>query len=117
MPLSAEERQQRRRRHFTAVLNQHRHFDTEGLARAKQRPLRAELEEPPSEEELVKAVSSMKNGKTGGESGMLQEMARVGCQNDEFRGLLTDLVHTARRKKKVPQEWANSVLVPVRLCL
>jgi len=33
--------------------------------------------------------------------------------SDEFRGLLSDLVHTAWREKKVPQEWANSVLVPV----
>ena len=111
--LSAEERQQRWRRHFTSVLNQQSHFDAEELARAEQKPLRAEMAEPPSEEELVKAVSSLKNGKTGGESGILPEMVKAGCQSVEFRGLLLDLVHTAWREKKVPQEWANSVLVPV----
>ena len=51
--LSAVERQQCWRRHFTAVLNQKSHFDAEELARAEQRPLRAELEETSSEEELV----------------------------------------------------------------
>ena len=67
------------------------------------------MAEPPSEEELVKAVSSLKNGKTGGESGILPEMIKAVCQSDEFR----DLVHTAWREKKVPQDWANSVLAPV----
>ena len=63
--LSAEERQQRWRWRFTAVLNQQSHFDVKELAKAEQRPLRAEMAEPPSEEELVKAVSSLKNEKTG----------------------------------------------------
>ena len=64
--LSAEERQQCLRQNFTAVLNQQSHFDAEELARAEQRPLTEELEEPPSEEELVKAVRSLKNGKARG---------------------------------------------------
>ena len=71
------------------------------------------LEEPPSEEELVKAVRSLKYGKIRGESGILSEIVKAGCQSDWFRGLLLDLVHTAWREKKVPQEWANFVLVPV----
>ena len=52
--LSAEERQQRWRRHFTSVLNQQSHFDAAELARVEQKPLRAEMAEPPSAEELVK---------------------------------------------------------------
>ena len=71
------------------------------------------MEEPPSEEELVKAVRSLKYGKIRGESGILPEIVKAGCQSDGFRGLLLDLVHTAWREKKVPQEWANFVLVPV----
>ena len=110
---SAEEREQRWRRHFTGVLNQQSQFNAEELERVVQRPLRPHLAELPSEEELVGAVNNLKNGKAGGESGILPEMVKAGCQRDEFRALLLDLVHTVWREKRVPQEWANSVLVPV----
>ena len=49
----------------------------EELQRVQQRPLRSELEELPSKEELVGAISKTKNGKASGESGILPEMLKL----------------------------------------
>ena len=41
-------------------------------------------------------------------------MVKAGCQSDDrVSRPAVGLVHTAWREKKVPQKWANSVLVPV----
>ena len=77
---SAEESQQRWRRHFTDVLNQQSQYNPAELERVIQRPLRQHLAELPSEEVLVGAVNSLKNGKTGDEWGILPEMVKTGCQ-------------------------------------
>ena len=50
----------------------------------EQRPLRPELAELPTEEELMEAIEKLKNGKAGGESGVLPELVKVACIGDEF---------------------------------
>ena len=72
------------------------------------------MAEPPSAEELVKAASSLKNGKTGGESETLPEMVKAGCQSDEFHGLLLDLVHTHGERRRFPR---NGLTLCWYLCL
>ena len=81
---SLQEQQQRWRRHFAGVLNIQSQFDTEELAKVKQRPLHPEIAELPSKEE---AVGKLKNAKAGR---ILPEMVKVACCEDDF---LLDLVH------------------------
>jgi len=53
------------------------------------------LAELPSVEELEEAVSKLKNGKSGGSSGVPPEMVTAVCQDPNFLDLLLDFVHTA----------------------
>ena len=40
-------------------------------------------------------------------------MVKSGCCREEFRALMLDLVHTVWRERRVPNEWADSVLIPI----
>ena len=71
-------------RHFSNILNVQSEFSLEELERVEQRPLRPELAELPTEEELMEAIEKLKNGKAGGESGVLPELVKVACIGDEF---------------------------------
>lgn len=69
-----------------------------------QRPLRSELAELPTEEELMGATEKLNNGKAGGESGVLPEMVKIACIGDEFPKRLLELVHDVWKEKSVPTE-------------
>ena len=109
--LSAQ--QQRWQRHFTRVFNMQSHFDPEELEKVRQRPQRPELAEKPSLRELTKALGKLKNGKAGGGSSILPEMVTTACDNEEFKVLLQDLIHTVWEERRVPREWADAILVPI----
>ena len=110
---SVDAKQQRWRRHFNGILNVESHFNQEELDRVRQRPMRPQLAEVPSLEELVEAVGKLKNGKASGSSGILPEMVKVACQDPDFLDRLLCLVHTAWREKCVPKDWTDAVLVPI----
>ena len=74
---TTEAQQERWRRHFSKILNVQSDFDMEELSRVRQRPTRSELTEVPSEEEVMNAVAKLRNGKAGGESGILPEMVKA----------------------------------------
>ena len=65
--------QERWQRHFTRVLNVQSQFSMEVIQRARQRPMRTQLERKPSLEELTNALSKLKNGKAAGSSNILPE--------------------------------------------
>ena len=81
-------------------------FSTDELEMVRLRPLRPETSTPPSEEELVNAVEKMKCGKAGrggrGGSGILPEMLKAVCYEDEFTGLLKEPVEDVSRQSDVP---------------
>ena len=105
--------QQRWRRHFSSVLNMQSQYDPEELGKVRQRPLRPELAEKPSMRELTKAIGKLKNSKAGGSSGLLPEMVKAACDNEEFKVLLLDLTHTVWEERRAPKEWADAILVPI----
>ena len=53
------------------ILNLHSEFSEEELGRVRQRPLRRDMAELPSEEEVWDSGGKLKSGKTGGASGIL----------------------------------------------
>ena len=69
------------------------------------------MAELPSREELTDAVGKLQNGKAAGKSGILPEMVKAGCCNDNFLNIMLDLVCKVWQEKKVPKEYA--VLVPI----
>ena len=83
------------------------------LQRVHQRPVRPELEEPPSKEELLRAILKIKNGKASGEHGILPEMLKAASHGDEFMSRLLDLVHDVWKLGSVPGDWRDAILIPI----
>ena len=55
-----QEQHERYRRHFSKVLNILSQFDEDELMKARQRPERSHLADPPSKDELEEAIGKMK---------------------------------------------------------
>ena len=110
---TTEAQQERWRRHFSKILNIQSDFDMEELSRVRQRPTRNEMTEVPSEEEVMNAVGKLRNGKAGGESGILPEMVKAACCEEEFVNKLLDLVKDVWEKGCTPCAWRDSILVPI----
>ena len=106
-------KRQRWRGHFTGILNGESQFNHEEVGRIRQQPIRPQLAEIPSMEELVRAIGKLKNGKAGGSSGIWPELLKVACQNPGFMDRLLDLVHTTWKEQSVPKDWTNAVLIPI----
>ena len=104
---------QRWMRHFTYILNICSHFSLGELEKVKQRPIRASMANPSTMEEMRHAVSRLKSGKAGATSGILPEMLRASCCDDEFSQILLDLMHSVWKERQVPQDWLYAVLVPI----
>lgn len=71
------------------VLNIQSVFD---VTEIRQRPLRPELAELPSREELEEAIGKLKNRKAGGNPNILPEMVKTACCDEEFLDKLLVLV-------------------------
>ena len=56
--------------------------------KTKQRPVRHQLAEIPTMDELVKVIGKVKNGKPGGSSGILPEMIKEACSDATFLELI-----------------------------
>ena len=97
--------------HFEAVLNIRSEFN-EGVAQAlPQRPIRDELSQPPTEEEIWAAMRQLKSHKAGGKNGILPEMIKS-C-GPHIIDNIRDLFCTVWREEQVPREWRDAVLVPI----
>ena len=63
--------------------------------------------------ELTAAIGKLKNGKAGDASGILPEMVKAGCSEEDFLDMMMDLVQTSWKEKMVPKDWSDAVLVPI----
>ena len=85
----------------------------EEIQSVRQRPQRTYLENKPSMYELRRALSKLKNGKAGGSSNILPDMVKAACEEESFRDLLLDLVHTVWEERKVPREWVYATIISI----
>ncbi len=108
-----EAQQQRWRRHFSEILNLQSGFSMEELELVRKRPVKDEMSEPPSEEELERAIGKLRSGKAGGETGVLPEMVKVVCHEEAFMSSLMSLCGDIWRKSEVPRDWCDAVLIPL----
>lgn len=108
-----EQQQQRWRRHFDKLLNTQSLFDPAFLENVRQRPLKQEMDEPPSREEIEDAISKLKSGKASGSSNILPEMVKVAACEDLFFHAIMDLVEKVWKDKCVPKDWSDAVIIPI----
>ena len=95
---------QRWRRHFSNVLNIPSQFNEVELARIRQRPIKSQMADLPTMEELIKAVGKLKTGKAGGSSGILPEMVKAACSDSDFLELLLSFAYIKHgRRDKYPR--------------
>ena len=65
----------------------------------------------PTMEELIQAVDMLKMGWR--QLWCIARNAESACCDREFPDLLLSLVHQAWKERKVPKEWADTILVPI----
>ena len=83
------------------------------LEKVRQREVDEDLGKTPSSAEVAKALGTLKNGKAPGNSDILPEMLKVGCGNEDFMRLIVNLVEAVWKEKRVPQEWMDTILIPI----
>ena len=83
-------------------LEHHKHLDDQVVKAVEQRPLTVEMLVPPSDEELSKALSSLKEGRAAGDNGIMPELVKCGGV-DCFEHML-DLFQAVWVEQKVPVE-------------
>ena len=99
------------KRHFAKVLNIESAYDETVFGSSCSRPVQKELDDLPSQDELVRAIASLQNSKAPGESGILPEMVRHG--GPKFLTAFLSLVHRVWREGSVPQAWRDAELIPI----
>ena len=81
------------------------------LESVHQRPVRNNLASRVTLEELQLAIRHMSNGKAAGASCIIPELVKAG--GNVFTNSLLVLLHSVWDSERVPQEWVDSILVPV----
>ena len=108
---STEELSARWQRHFTNVLNVESVFEADVFPSLRVRPVRNDLADVPTEDELARAIARLSNNKAAGESGILPEM--VQHAGPAFATSLFSLVCEVWKEASVPQAWRDAELVPI----
>ena len=106
------EQHERWRRHFDQVLNIPSQCNASELQRVK-RPLDHELDRLPYLAEVKRAMWKLKSGKAPGSSGILPEMVKAGTGDEDFLGMMCDLVSAVWEERRVPKEWVDAILIPI----
>ena len=106
-----EELSERWREHFIKVLNVETDFDEATVRELDATNIREDLDRPPEYEEIKKAISRLKRGKAGGESGILPELVLNGGQ--ALHSKLKDLMFLVWESERVHSDWCNAVIVPI----
>ena len=87
--------------HFSAVLNMTSCFSDGIFDSVKQLPLREELELPPSADEMLAALGSLRGNKPGGKNGLLPELWK--CCGANLLEHLVELFHQVCRMGVSPR--------------
>ena len=95
------------------MLNVTSKYDVLELQKVRQRSLDHELDRPPHLAEVKRAMWKLKSGKAARSSGILPEMVKAGRGDDDFLGMMCDLVSTVWEERRVPKEWVDAILIPI----
>jgi exonuclease III len=100
--------------HFKRVLSMgDRKLNTGVLLGTTERPVSLPLDDVPSESEVMKALSSLRNGKATGDDGISVELLKMCADTSDFRVLLTEAVAETFETGTVPQDWIDKTIIPL----
>ena len=94
--------------HFSRILNRRTEYNQLFIDEMESIPPYFKLDEPPSYDELVKALSKLKQGKAGGRTGILPELLLLGgC---ELWDRLLLVMEDVWVEKHVVKDWKDAVI-------
>uniref|UniRef100_A0A8D9EQY8 Craniofacial development protein 2 n=1 Tax=Cacopsylla melanoneura TaxID=428564 RepID=A0A8D9EQY8_9HEMI len=96
--------------YFESIYNQHNDVDLNALP-IKTKDLEEVNDETPSEEEVTRAVSEMKNNKSPGIDNITADIIKAG--EGISVDMLTHLLSLVWNQKRVPDNWKEAVVVPI----
>ncbi|KAI8516990.1 hypothetical protein Bbelb_055710 [Branchiostoma belcheri] len=100
---------ERWRKHFSQLLNRPSNIDQQAIQDMPQRPLMTFLDDPPSQEEIQKAIKQLQGGKAPGPDGIPPEILKVGGEVVTAR--LTELLQMFWEKGSVPQDFKDANII------
>ena len=92
------------------MLNIRSSFEPSSIQSVYQYPDKEETSEPPTEDEVLDVMGTMREQATGGWNGILPEMVKYCGGLLEY---VMDLFSTVWREQKVPEEWRDALIIPV----
>ncbi|XP_063594922.1 craniofacial development protein 2-like [Penaeus indicus] len=102
---------QRWAEHFHSMLNRLVGTNDEAVARLPQLATNQELDTPPTQEEVNKAIKQMTSGKAPGPDTILAEVFKM--DGESIRNELTSLFQTMWNKQLLPQEFRDATIVHI----
>ena len=102
---------QRWQQHFMKILNVTSDHRDEAVREMISFPPLLELDSPPSEEELMDAMSKMKKRKAGGKSCILSELITYG--GPELWDRILKLMEQVWKDGQVVRDWKDAVIIPI----
>lgn len=97
--------------HFNSVLNIPSHFSDDVVDNYPHLTTRFDLDNPPSMEELVKAIERLKMNKAGGKTELLPELLLYA--NDELWNRLLLVIQDMWENGNVVGDWRDAIIVPI----
>ena len=98
-------------RHFSSILNIPSEYDSDVIDRMARDPPHLEFDDPPTLDELLKALSCLKRGKAGGKTGILPELLLFG--GEVLYDRLLKIMKSAWEAGSIPSDWKDAVVVPI----
>ena len=95
------------------MLNTERQFIESELDRVKQRPCNESIGGLPDKHEVNRVLGKLKNGKASGSSCILPEMLRVRKDNEDFVGMLQNLLTSVWEEREVPKKWIDAIIMSI----
>ena len=75
-----------------------------------QYPVKEDMSEPSTEDEVLDVMGTIREQAAGGQNGILPEMVKYCGGLLEY---IVDLFSTVWRKQKVPKEWRDALIIPI----
>ena len=97
--------------HFNEILNIPSEYDQEVIDRLPQHTPHLELDEPPTLDELLEALSKLKRGKACGKTGIPPELLVYGSAEVHVR--LLQIMKDVWRAGTVVSDWKDAIIVPI----
>ena len=97
--------------HFMKILNIRSEYRDEVISAMPMLSPNLDLDLPPTEEELLQALSKLKKGKAGGKSGLLPELITFG--GTDLWDRVLEVIKQVWEDGKVVRDWQDAVVIPI----